>query len=180
MTNLLLWKPTLGSLETLSIVKKELALEEISVWFSIDSMSAITINNLETFKWFKKHNKNKNSFLKPTKTKILIYGAKSVSSLQIKGAACQLTVETCTKITTTLFYIIDSNSHHLLIKACATELDLICLHHATSEKREEILLNIYDWVLVKQPRQNKLSQLFRPYPCRIISKKGTMLTAKHM
>ena len=118
--------------------------------------------------------------MKPIKSKILIYGAKSVSSLQIKGAACQLTVETCTKITTTLFYIIDSNSHYLLIKACAIELDSICLHHARSEKREEILLNIYDRVLVKQPHQNKLSQLLRPYPCRIISKKGTMLTVKHM
>lgn len=115
--------------------------------------------------------------MKPTKSKILIYGAKSVSSLQIKGAACQLTG---TKITTTLFYIIDSNSHYLLIKACAIELDSICLHHARSEKREEILLNIYDRVLVKQPHQNKLSQLLRPYPCRIISKKGTMLTVKHM
>ena len=51
----------------------------------------------------------------------------------MKGT-CQLTVDIGTKITTALFYAIDSNSHNLLTGACAIELDLICLLHAISEK----------------------------------------------
>ena len=52
----------------------------------------------------------------------------------------------------------------------------------TTEKRrrKEILLNIGDRVLVKQPPQNKLYPLFKHYPYRRIGNKGTMLTAKHM
>ena len=41
-------------------------------------------------------------------------------------------------------------------------------------------LNIGDRVVVKQPGENKLSPLLQPYPHHIISKKGIMLTAKHM
>ena len=82
--------------QTLSIFKRDLALEGISVRFLIDSGSPINIINLETFNQIKK--KNRNSFLKPTKTKILTNGAKNVSSFQMKGT-CQLTVETGTKIT---------------------------------------------------------------------------------
>ena len=92
--------------QTLSVFKRDLALEGISVRFLIDSGSAINIINLETFNRIKK--KNRNLFLKPTKTRILTYGAKNVSSLQMKGT-CQLTVKTGTKITTALFYVIDSN-----------------------------------------------------------------------
>ena len=51
----------------------------------------------------------------------------------MKGT-CQLTVDIGTKITTALFYAIDSNSHNLLTGTCAIELDLICLLHAISEK----------------------------------------------
>ena len=54
----------------------------------------------------------------------------------MKGT-CQLTVETGTKITIALFYIIDSNSHNLLTGAHATELDLICLPRTTSDKRDQ-------------------------------------------
>ena len=54
----------------------------------------------------------------------------------MKGT-CQLTVEAGTKITTTLFYVIDSNSHNLLTGTCAIELDLICLPRTTSDKRDE-------------------------------------------
>ena len=97
--------------QTLPVFKRDLALEEISVRFLIDSGSAINIKNLETFNWIKK--KNRNLFLKQTKTKILTYGAKNVSSLQMK-CTCQLTLETGTKITTALLYVIDSNSHNLL------------------------------------------------------------------
>ena len=75
-------------------------------------------------------------FLKPTKTKILTYGAKNVSSFQIKGT-CQLTVETGTNITIALFYVIDSNSHNLVTGARATDLDLICLPRTTSGKRDK-------------------------------------------
>ena len=57
---------------------------------------------------------------------------------------------------------------------------MTCLHHTIFEKRKEILVNIGDRLLVKQPRQNKLPKLFKPYPCRIISKKDTLLTAKFM
>ena len=83
-----------------ALVQTLLALEGISVRFLIDSGSAINIINLETFNRIKK--KNRNLFLKPTKTKILTYGAKNVSSLQMKGT-CQLTVKTGTKITTAFF-----------------------------------------------------------------------------
>ena len=75
-------------------------------------------------------------FLKPTKTKILTYGAKNVSSLPMKGKG-KLTVETGTKITTALFYVINSNSHNLLTGACAIELDLICLPRTISDKRDK-------------------------------------------
>ena len=64
-------------------------------------------------------------FLKPTKTRILTYGAKNVFSLQMKGT-CQLTVETGAKITAALFYVIDSNSHTPLPGACAIELGSVC------------------------------------------------------
>ena len=75
-------------------------------------------------------------FLKPKKeTKILTYGAKKVSSLQIKSK--NLTVETGTKFTAALFYVTDSNSHNLLTGECAIELYLICLHHTTSDKRDD-------------------------------------------
>ena len=50
----------------------------------------------------------------------------------------QLTVETGTKITTALFYVIDSNSHNLLTGACAIELDLICLPLTISDKRTKL------------------------------------------
>ena len=90
----------------------------------IDSGSAINIINLETFNRIKK--KNRNLFLKQTKTKILSYDAKNVSSLQMKGTY-YLTVKTGSKITTALFYVTDSSSHNLLTGVCATELDLICL-----------------------------------------------------
>ena len=102
--------------------------------FFIDSGSAINIINLETFNRIQK--KNRNLFLTPTKTKILTHGAKKVSSLQMKGT-CQFTVETGTKITTALFYVIDSNSLKHLIGAGAIELDLICLPRTTSDKRDE-------------------------------------------
>ena len=104
------------------------------VRFLIDSGSAINIINLETFNRIKK--KNRNLFLKPTKAKILTYGAKNVSSLQKKGT-CQLTVETGTKITAALLYVIDSNSHNLLTRACAIELYLICLPCTISDKRDK-------------------------------------------
>lgn len=42
------------------------------------------------------------------------------------------------------------------------------------------LINIGDRILVKQLCQNNLSPLFQPYPCQIISKKGAMLTGRHM
>ena len=116
----------------MSFFKRDLALVGISVL--IDSGSAVNIINLETFNRIKK--KNRNLFLKPTKTKILTYGAKNVSSLQMKGT-CQLTVETGTKINTALFYVTDSNSHNLLNGACTFELDLICLPRTTSDKRDE-------------------------------------------
>ena len=61
-----------------ALVQTLLALEGISVRFLIDSGSAINIINLETFNRIKK--KNRNLFMKPTKTKILTYGAKNVSS----------------------------------------------------------------------------------------------------
>ena len=118
--------------QTLSIFKRELALEGISVRFLIDSGSAINIINLETFYQIKK--KNRNLFLTLTKTKILTYGAKNVSLLQMKGT-CQLNVDTGTKITTALFYVTDSNSHNFLTGACAIELDLICLPRTISNKR---------------------------------------------
>ena len=51
----------------------------------------------------------------------------------MKGT-CQLNVDTGTKITTALFYVIDSNSHSLLTRACAIELDLICLPRTISDK----------------------------------------------
>ena len=102
------------------VFKPDLALEGISVRFLIDSGSAINIINLETFNRVKY--KKQNLFLKPTKTKILKYGAKNISPLQMKGT-CQLTVETATKITTALFYVIDSNSYNLLTGTCAIELD---------------------------------------------------------
>ena len=102
--------------------------------FLIDSGSAINIINLETFNQIKK--KNRNLFLKSAKTKTLTYGAKNVSSLQMKGT-CQLTFETGTKITAALFYVIDSNSHKLLTGACAIELDLISLHCTISGKRDK-------------------------------------------
>ena len=79
--------------------------------FLIDSGLAINIINLETFNQIKK--KNRNLFLKPTKTQILTHGAKNVFSLQMKDT-CQLTVETGTKITKALFHVTDSNSHNLL------------------------------------------------------------------
>ena len=63
--------------------------------FLIDSWSAINSINLETFNRIRK--KNLSLFLKPTKIQILTYGAKNVSTLQMKGT-CQLTVETGTKI----------------------------------------------------------------------------------
>ena len=84
----------------MSVFRRDLALEGISVRFLINSGSAIKIINLETFNRIKK--KNRNLFLKPTRTKILTYGAKNVSSLQMKGT-CQLTVKTGTKITTAFF-----------------------------------------------------------------------------
>ena len=68
--------------QTLLIFKRDLAMEGISVRFSIDSGSAINIVDFETFSQIKK--KNRNLFLKPTKTKILRYSAKNVSSLQMK------------------------------------------------------------------------------------------------
>ena len=74
--------------------------------------------------------------MKSAKTKTLTYGAKNVSSLQMKGT-CQLTFETGTKITAALFYVIDSNSHKLLTGACAIELDLISLHCTISGKRDK-------------------------------------------
>ena len=120
--------------QTLLIFKRDLAMEGISVRFLIDSGSAINIVDFETFSQIKK--KNRNLFLKPTKTKILRYSAKNVSSLQMKDT-CQLTVKTGAKITTALFYVIDSNSHYLLTGACAIELDLICLPRTTSEKCDE-------------------------------------------
>ena len=55
--------------QSLSIFKRDLALEGISVIFLIESGSAINIIKLETFNRIKK--KNQNLFLKPTKTKIL-------------------------------------------------------------------------------------------------------------
>ena len=69
------------------------------------------------------------------KTKILTYGAKKVSSLQIKSK--NLTVETGTKFTAALFYVTDSNSHNLLTGECVIELYLICLHRTTSDKRDK-------------------------------------------
>ena len=55
------------------------------------------------------------------------------------------------------------------------------LEYKTEKRRpKEISLTIDDRFLVKQPRQNKLSPLFKPHPYRIIGKKGTKLTAKHM
>ena len=51
------------SLQTLSIFKPDLVLEGISVWFLIDSESAININNLETFNWLKKQNKKQWKFV---------------------------------------------------------------------------------------------------------------------
>ena len=39
-------------------------------------------------------------------------------------------------------------------------------------------LSVGDRVLVKQPRKNKLSSPFNPYPYRIIAQKGSMFTAK--
>ena len=42
------------------------------------------------------------------------------------------------------------------------------------------LINIGDRILVKKLCQNNLSPLFQPYPCQIISKKGAMLTGRHM
>ena len=54
----------------------------------------------------------------------------------MKGT-CQLTVETGKKITTALFYVIDSNSHNFLTGACAIELDLICLPRTISYKRDK-------------------------------------------
>ena len=54
------------------------------------------------------------------------------------------------------------------------------LEYKTEKRRpKEISLTIDDRFLVKQPRQNKLSPLFKPYPYRIIGKKGAKLTAKH-
>ena len=52
-----------------SVFKRDLALEGISMRFLIDSASAINIINLETFNRIKK--KNRNLFLKLTKTKVL-------------------------------------------------------------------------------------------------------------
>ena len=39
-------------------------------------------------------------------------------------------------------------------------------------------LSVGDRVLVKQPRKNKLSSPFNPYPYRIITQKGSMFTTK--
>ena len=69
--------------QTMSVFKRDLALEGISMRFLIGSGSAINIIDLETFNQVKK--KNRNLVLKPTKTKILTYGAKNVSSLPMKG-----------------------------------------------------------------------------------------------
>ena len=54
----------------------------------------------------------------------------------MKGT-CQLTVETGTKITEALFYVIDSNSQNLLTGACAIELYLICLPRTIFDKRDK-------------------------------------------
>ena len=40
-------------------------------------------------------------------------------------------------------------------------------------------LSVGDRVLVKQPRKNKLSSPFNPYPYRIIAQKGSMFIAKN-
>ena len=42
------------------------------------------------------------------------------------------------KITTALFYVIDSNSHNFLSGACAIELDLTCLPRTISDKRTQL------------------------------------------
>ena len=56
---------------------------------------------------------------------------KKRSSLQIN---CRKLVQSSLKL---FFYVTDSNSHNLLTGECAIELYLICLHHKTSDKRDD-------------------------------------------
>ena len=90
--------------QTLSVFKRDLALEGISVRFLIDSGSAINIINLETFNRIKK--KNRNLFLKPTKCqKCLFFANERHVSINCRNRY---------KAVVALFYVIDSNSHNLL------------------------------------------------------------------
>lgn len=66
-----------------------------------------------------------------------------------------------------------------------TQNDLLSKQKAldyTNKKRrpKETSLNIGDRVLIKQPRQNKLSTPFKPFPYRVIARKGTMITARNI
>ena len=113
--------------QTLSVFKRDLALEGISVRFLIDSGSAINIINLETFNRIKK--KNRNLFLKPTKCqKCLFFANERHMSINCRNRY---------KAVVALFYVIDSNSHNLLTGVCAIELDLICLPRTISDKRDK-------------------------------------------
>ena len=46
-------------------------------------------------------------------------------------------------------------------------------------KAKDTDIAIGDSVLIKQPKQNKLSTPFKPVPYKVIEKKGSMITAQH-
>ena len=95
-------------------------------------------------------------FLKPKKPKILTYGAKKTFIIANKLS------KTGTKFTTAFFYVTDSNSHNLLTGECAIELYLICLHHTTSDKRDDSAKLQEMYVAnEKNVRANKISLIIR-------------------
>ena len=110
--------------------QRNIIAEGVKVNFLIDSGSAINIININTFQKLKR--KNNSLHLKPTKTKIVAYG-QSENHLKIKGA-CYLTLETESKITTDIFYVIDTKAKNLLTGKCAVDLDLIYVRERPSAR----------------------------------------------
>lgn len=113
-------KSSLGSFE------RNIMIDGTVVKFLIDTGSSINIINLETFNRLQR--KKKDLLLRKSKTKIVTYG-QAESSLEIKGT-CYLTLETASKITTDIFYVVNTKAKNLLKGNCAIELDLICLKNS--------------------------------------------------
>ena len=59
-----------------------------------------------------------------------------------------------------------------------TKKELATDYVTLSRHAKPCTLSVGDRVLVKQPRKNKLSSPFNPYPYRITAQKGSMFTAK--